>query len=208
MRISELGRQSGVPVATIKFYLREGLLPPGTPTARNQAEYDETHLARLRLMTILTGVGKLSLSSVREVLSAIDDKGLSVRGQCQVINRALFADRPGRAEIGESARVSVDEFIDRLGWQVDRNSPGRGTLAHVLSALRRLGWDCDVEVFAPYADAAERVAAHEQECLPGDPAATLVARTVLFEVALAALRRMAHEHYLGPPADAGSPALP
>lgn len=29
MRISELSRRSGVPMATIKYYRREGLLPEG-----------------------------------------------------------------------------------------------------------------------------------------------------------------------------------
>ena len=29
MRLAELSERSGVPTATIKYYLREGLLPPG-----------------------------------------------------------------------------------------------------------------------------------------------------------------------------------
>ena len=33
MRIGDLAKTTGVPVATLKFYLREGLLPAGTPTA-------------------------------------------------------------------------------------------------------------------------------------------------------------------------------
>ena len=37
MRISELARRSGLPVATVKYYLREGLLPAGEPTAATQA---------------------------------------------------------------------------------------------------------------------------------------------------------------------------
>ena len=37
MRISELSTASGVPVPTLKFYLREGLLPPGDAIAVNQA---------------------------------------------------------------------------------------------------------------------------------------------------------------------------
>ena len=49
MRIAELSRQSGVPVPTIKYYLREGLLPAGELTSPNQASYGETHLRRLRL---------------------------------------------------------------------------------------------------------------------------------------------------------------
>ena len=32
MKISQLSQASGVPVATIKFYLREELLPPGEST--------------------------------------------------------------------------------------------------------------------------------------------------------------------------------
>lgn len=44
MRLSELSKQSGVTTATIKYYLREGLLPPGERVTATQAEYDESHL--------------------------------------------------------------------------------------------------------------------------------------------------------------------
>ena len=37
MRISELSSVTGVPVPTIKYYIREGLLPRGERTAANQA---------------------------------------------------------------------------------------------------------------------------------------------------------------------------
>ncbi len=46
MRISELSRRSGVSIPTIKYYLRDGLLPAGRATAANQADYDEDHLRR------------------------------------------------------------------------------------------------------------------------------------------------------------------
>ena len=49
MRISELAAVTGVTIPTIKFYLREGLLPSGVARAANQADYDETHVRRLRL---------------------------------------------------------------------------------------------------------------------------------------------------------------
>ena len=38
MRISELSRRSSVPVATIKYYLRAGLLHEGRRTAATQAQ--------------------------------------------------------------------------------------------------------------------------------------------------------------------------
>ena len=57
MRISELSSRTGIPVATIKFYLRENLLHPGVRTAATQAQYDESHEARLRLIRALLGPG-------------------------------------------------------------------------------------------------------------------------------------------------------
>ena len=70
MRMSELSRRSGASVTTIKYYLREGLLPAGRQTAATQAEYDEQHLRRLRLIRALTGVRGLSVSTTRDLLDA------------------------------------------------------------------------------------------------------------------------------------------
>ena len=42
MRIAELSRRSGDSIPSIKFYLREGLLPAGTATGRNQADTART----------------------------------------------------------------------------------------------------------------------------------------------------------------------
>ena len=74
MRISELSRATGVPVATIKFYLREGLVPEGVRTSPNQAQYDDAHVQRLRLVRALVGVGGLSIAATREVLGHIDEQ--------------------------------------------------------------------------------------------------------------------------------------
>src|ERR1700709_861291 len=74
MRISELAQQSGLPVATIKFYLREGLLAPGTPISRTQAEYSDAHLERLRLIRALRDIADLPVATVGTVLAAVDDE--------------------------------------------------------------------------------------------------------------------------------------
>ena len=50
MKISELSAQSAVSIASIKYYIREGVLAAGEPTAANQADYGEEHLDRLRLI--------------------------------------------------------------------------------------------------------------------------------------------------------------
>jgi DNA-binding transcriptional MerR regulator len=74
MRMAELSAESGVPVATIKYYLREGLLPPGERTSPNQARYDRQHVRRLKLVRALLDVGGLSIAGVREVLAGIDEQ--------------------------------------------------------------------------------------------------------------------------------------
>ncbi|WJK43246.1 MerR family transcriptional regulator [Solwaraspora sp. WMMA2056] len=203
MRISELSQKSGLPVATIKFYLREGLLPPGKRTARNQADYGDDHLSRLYLITTLTVVGRLPLSAVREIVTALDDRGTQLDGLCRVINKALVPlDREEEAgSIGTTARYQVDTFVDGLNWNVEPGAPGRSTLTQVLTALRLLGWDDDVDVFVPYQQAAARIASREVDTIPVDAdedeaALMLVARTVLFEVAWCTLRGMAHEHII------------
>ncbi|HEY0001550.1 MAG TPA: MerR family transcriptional regulator, partial [Actinoplanes sp.] len=73
MRVGELSRRSGVPVPTIKYYLRAGLLAPGESTAANQADYREEHLRRLRLIRALIDVGGVSVAGARQVIDALGD---------------------------------------------------------------------------------------------------------------------------------------
>lgn len=202
MKISDLSKQSGVSVATIKFYLRERLLPPGTPTARNQAEYDDRHVRRIRLIRTLTSIGGLGLSSVRDLLAAVDDEQVTLPGVYQVLNRTLFAeDRESSAvdQLGNAPK-DVDTFVEQLGWHPDPVSPGRDALAHILAALRGLGCDLDVDFFTPFARSAEQLVVAELDLLPaqderGEKAVAIV-RSVMFEAAFAALRRLAHEHHV------------
>jgi len=78
MRISELSAQTDIPVATIKFYLREDLLHEGVRTAATQAQYDEGHVARLRLIRALLGPGRLSIAAAHQVIQAIEEPPESV----------------------------------------------------------------------------------------------------------------------------------
>src|SRR5688500_11097376 len=73
MRISELSSLTGVPIATIKFYLREKLLQEGIRTSATQAQYDESHVARLRLIRALLGPAGLSVSAAQQVILAIEE---------------------------------------------------------------------------------------------------------------------------------------
>lgn len=201
MRISDLSRQTGVPVPTIKFYLRERLLPPGEPTGRNQAIYGKAHLRRLRLIRAFTTVGQLDLTSVRALLAAIENETLSLPTLFDVVNRTLLPQENPRPDDGfalRGAREDVEGLIHEHGWRVDPEGPVSTHLAQVLAALRRLGCDCGMDFFATYAEAAEKLVVLELDLLsPEHPdCAAAVARSVLLEVALCAMRRMALEHHV------------
>ena len=72
MKISELSHETGAPLATIKFYLREGLLHVGEHSAPNQATYGEVHVRRIHMIRALTDVGGLSVAEAKRVIDAID----------------------------------------------------------------------------------------------------------------------------------------
>lgn len=197
MRMSELSRRSGVPVATIKYYLREGLLPAGRQLSATQAEYDEQHLRRLRLVRALIGVRGLSVSTTRELLGALDaHTGDTHRLLGLVLGAVRLADD---AEQDVPGRADVDALVAELGWNVHRAAPARAALAGTLASLRTLGVPLDRHTLLPYARLAERTAALDLDQLRGidDPleaAERALLLTVLLEPALMALRRMAQEN--------------
>lgn len=197
MRISELSRTAGVPIATIKFYLREGLVPAGATTAPNQADYGDVHVHRLRLVRVLREVGGLSVAQIRDVLSAIADHNLSTHEMLGVAHRALGPAPDDDDDV--AARREIDLFLDGLGWKVSPRAPARRTLAGALVALRRLGRAVGPDVFLPYSEDAVRIASRELRSPAPATSRTaavenMVVGTVIFEQVLAALRRLAHEH--------------
>jgi DNA-binding transcriptional MerR regulator len=203
MRISDLSRQAGVSIATIKFYLREGLLPPGTATGRNQAAYGEAHLRRLELIRAFTQIGQLELTTVRQLLAAIEDRQQPLPQLYELVDQARSTPEPNKGASTDhlrGARSDVDMFLDDLGWQVGAATPARERLTAVIATLRRLGCECGVEFFSDYAAAAETQAVKELDLLPADGVgadrAAAVVRSILLDAAMAALRRLAQEHYV------------
>jgi DNA-binding transcriptional MerR regulator len=201
LQLSELSREGGVPIPTIKYYLREGILRPGTRVSANRAGYDESHLRRLRLIRALVTVGELPIATVRDVLGAVDDPALSLHEVLGVAHHALAGGpaAPAGSDEMADARAEVDRWLDDLGWRVKDDAPDRYELAATLATLRDLGWKVGVDVFSRYAATADELAAWELSQTPvGDSrertVEAVVVGTVLFGAALTSLRRLAEEH--------------
>ena len=197
MLISELARSSGVPLPTVKYYLREGLLPPGVATSATRATYDESHLRRLRLIRALVDVGSLRLDAVRMILEAIDDKGVDLHDTIGAAHTALS---PG-GEASQRGRQAVERLVRRHRWRVEEGSRNKEALAVALDAFDRLGQQPADETLDVYADAAAMVAKVDVASVPTETAEDAVefavVGTVLFEPVLLALRRLAQEDASG-----------
>ena len=204
MRIGDLAKTTGVPVATLKFYLREGLLHPGTATAVNQAEYDDGHVRRVKLVRALLHLGGLSIADAQRVLAAVDDETMPIHDAFGVAQDAMVPklDRSGTRYA--DALAEVDRFVRRHQLWVRPGAAVRGMLADAVVGLA----ECDLlgepvtdtcELFdamvPAMVDQAEReVATTPHPALRAQQVEHTVVGTVVFEVAYAALRRMALEH--------------
>ncbi|MEU2669525.1 MerR family transcriptional regulator [Streptomyces sp. NPDC007164] len=197
MRIGELSSRSGVPVPTIKFYVREGLLPAGRLTSPNQASYDSGHERRLRLIRALLDVGGLPLAAIGDVLRAVEDPEQPVHKVLGIAAKRLTPPRGGESgpEL-EDARDEVAELLERRGWRAGADGPAGESLAEVIVALRRAGHGGFVELLDDYAASAEAVARVDLDYVGRrvareDLVESVVVGTVLGEAMFGALRRLA-----------------
>ncbi|MGW6703953.1 MerR family transcriptional regulator [Streptomyces sp. NPDC054956] len=204
MRLAELSERSGVSTATIKYYLREGLLAPGHLVSATTAEYDEGHLRRLRLVRALIQVGGIPVAKAKEVLAHVDDESL---GRTIRMGAALWALPQGPEPDEEDAAVvtarrEVDRLLETLGWSTARElgdlSPVHRSLVVAVATLLRLGYPWDAELMAPYAELMHRAAVRDLDFVETYPSEsekveTAVAAAVLFQPVLKALHRLAQE---------------
>jgi DNA-binding transcriptional MerR regulator len=205
MLMAELSKQSAVPIPTIKYYLREGLLFPGVATAPTRARYDESHIRRLRLIRALLEIGDFPLAAIRRILAAVDDETVPAYQMLGTVQFALGPSITPPADEPDwlAARDEVSALLQRQGWRVLARSPARDLLISAMVALRRF----QVPVTAPGLDeyaqalaglaadeiaglAAPNTAGHEERSALAEAA---VAGMVLYERVIIALRRLAQE---------------
>lgn len=197
--MAELSRQSGVPVATVKYYLREGLLPAGERTSANQAQYDDAHVRRLRLIKALSEYGGISIGGIRHVIGKIDE-GMPLG---EVLGAVEF-ELAGGEQVTESpsqqwARTLVENTVAEQRWDLDPNGAQFARTVAVLAAARDAGHGELLEKLLPiYAEHASAISQADVASVAGaettdDVVEGAVAGIVLGGAMLLGLRELAHE---------------
>ncbi len=195
MRLSELSAETGVSTASLKFYLREGLLTPGEPLSRTQADYGTTHVDRVRLIRALVDSGGLSLGQVRQIIEALDCPSTPRSELFGVAQKLHTATEP---VIEDPDWTTVAQtFVAERDWRVKPDDPLLQRLGTQLKALVESCGDFgDVSTLNAWADAAETIARADVGLLPDDDAQALkivVVGTVLSDGVLQTLRRLAQQ---------------
>lgn len=200
MKISELSQATGLPVPTIKFYIREGLLPTGRLTSKNQASYGAEHVERLALIRALQDAG-LRLDVIARSLRAADES----RDEFTIA--AIDAlERPGTEEPDPDRAASARAqslllaTVRKRGWKLAADDVSVRDAVRALCTIRKLFLHEEPrpEELEVYLNAVELMAAHEiPDHWPRDASREEALRyamlgTVLFEPLILALRRMAH----------------
>ena len=100
LKISELAERSGVSAATIKHYLREGLLGDEDDvvrTSRNMAYYPAHFVDRVRLIKRLQEERFMPLRVIREVMAADPERAARlIELEDRILDRAIEARETGR----------------------------------------------------------------------------------------------------------------
>ncbi|MGI5499344.1 MerR family transcriptional regulator [Lentzea sp. CA-135723] len=197
--MTELSRESGVPIPTIRYYQREGIMPPGEYTSPNQARYDQTHVQRLKLVRALLDIGGLSIAEVRDVAQAIDGKAPTI----DILDVAHSTLITLKSEVDDEDRAwalsLLQEAARRVDWVIEPEDRSTDAIVRVLCTFREIGHGGLLEEFGGYVELAAQVAQLDLATLsaPEAPESIVeqaVVGTVLGDALFSSLRKLGQQN--------------
>lgn len=151
VKMATLARRSGVPAATIKHYIREGLLPPPAKrTGRNMAFYDTALTERIQVIKRLQREHFLPLRVIKEMIEGGADGAAEATAAAAIERTLARVEASGRRSRAELVAAGVaPELLDWLGGLGVVSPHGEGDsatyggddveLLRTLAASRRAG---------------------------------------------------------------------
>lgn len=156
LKMSELAERSGVSAATIKHYLREGLLGAEQEvvrTSRNMAYYPPGFVERIQLIKRLQEERFMPLRVIREVLAADPERAARlIEVEDRILERAIAARETGRVSRA-NARATYDlpqNVLERLEELGVLTPNGRGydtddiAIIEAISRFRAGGYEQEI----------------------------------------------------------------
>lgn len=192
MRISELSERSGVPVATIKYYLRERVLPEGERSSPTQASYGATHVQRLGVIRALVDAG-VGIAGVRKVVAVLEDPPDNPYDLLGAANAAVTPVVSSDIDL-----TAAEALLERMGGSLEKCFPEQiAAVAHALATLERAGFTVPPSVMDAYLVHLSALADAELAATPDtsleDAVRYVVLGTALVEPLILALRRVAEQ---------------
>jgi DNA-binding transcriptional MerR regulator len=109
LKIGEIARESGVPISTIRYYVKEGLLPSPEKINKKMAYYDEICIKKLETIQRLQEKKYYPLAVIKNILRRMDD-GFTFE-EAEAVEDAVFAPMAN----GETRLVDRAEFMRLTG---------------------------------------------------------------------------------------------
>ena len=131
MQIKAFAQKAGLPPKTIRYYEEIGLLPPPRRAANGYRNYDETDVARARLVAGARSLD-FSLDDIQEILDMRDRQ----EAPCQVILDLLQEKAAEiRQRIADLERMEVElRELHRLGLSFPTDDvEGKHCVCHLVS---------------------------------------------------------------------------
>jgi MerR family transcriptional regulator, copper efflux regulator len=116
LTIGAVAKRAGVPIDTIRYYEREGLLPEPLRRASGYRSYNESAVSRLRFIRRAKDLG-FTLEEIRDLLALSADRHRGVKAVRQRAQERLASIDARIAELSR-IRKGLEQLIDAC--------PGRG----------------------------------------------------------------------------------
>lgn len=135
--IGQISKASGTPIETIRFYEREGLLPPAPRTAAGYRLYNQDTAQRLRFISRAKALG-FTLAEIREILGLQDSPVSNRSGRKEV--KALTENKLVDIE----RRIADLQRMHQVLTHLASECSGRGGVTHcpIIESLSGIE-DCD-----------------------------------------------------------------
>ncbi|MDQ4047046.1 MAG: MerR family transcriptional regulator [Actinomycetota bacterium] len=156
MQLKELSERAGVSPASIKFYLREGLLPAGQSVHATRAEYSHQHVTRLELIHALRRVVGLNITQIRNLLKLADD-GVPRLELLAAVQRTVLQLGEVGTDDGDLRTQGGDAVVRFRNWP-DVPSDARRALDSHLERMESLGVPVASGVLDAYSQALDNIA--------------------------------------------------